>query len=70
MTPIWTRSWSSASRRRGRRQTPLNRPPPVDTAAALGDTARNAELAQTLIARLIRQLEMTAPTSPTQDLSV
>tara|TARA_R110002020_G_scaffold127988_2_gene286976 strand:+ start:294 stop:1226 length:933 start_codon:yes stop_codon:yes gene_type:complete len=44
-------------------------PPAADTTTVLGDAVRSAELTQTLIARLIRQLEMASPTAPTQELS-
>lgn len=44
-------------------------PPPVDTATVLGNTVRSAELTQTLITRLIRQLELALPATPTRDLA-
>jgi|GEM_PF-1677508 hypothetical protein len=43
--------------------------PPVDPATVLGDAVRSAELTQTLIARLMRQLELSVPNLPTQDLT-
>ena len=44
-------------------------PAPVDTATAMGDAVRGAALTQTLIARLIRQLEMAVPAAPTADMT-
>ncbi|MGB3339088.1 MAG: EF-hand domain-containing protein [Devosia sp.] len=43
-------------------------PPRPDTPTALGNAVRSAELTQTLIARLIQQLERGSSLAPTQDL--
>jgi len=50
-------------------ETETPAPPAADTTTALGKAVRNAELTQTLIARLIQQLEMASPAAPTQELS-